>query len=108
VAWDINATPAGRQEAQLRQGEHRPGSTKATWRRPDLLKEDPAEQRTAAEQHPEVVARLRADLHAAHTPSLLWKAPGGAAVSGQRSAVSGQQTDRTGLTADRCILTADR
>jgi arylsulfatase A-like enzyme len=40
------------------------------------LQEDPAEQRDVAAAHPEVVARLRAAMRAAHTPSPDWKAPG--------------------------------
>src|SRR5262249_41156998 len=40
------------------------------------LKEDPAEQHNVAAQHPQVVARLRAAMRAAHTPSPTWRAPG--------------------------------
>jgi arylsulfatase A-like enzyme len=39
------------------------------------LKEDPGEQRNVAGRHPEVVARIRAAMKEAHTPSPLWQLP---------------------------------
>jgi arylsulfatase A-like enzyme len=39
------------------------------------LKDDPGEQHNIAERHPEIVAKIRATMKEAHTPSPLWQLP---------------------------------